>query len=213
MPPSNAAIPAHLSDAFYQYYYTIPVAGLLSYVVYQRFFSPLAGVPGPFLASLTSFWLSWISVRGDMIRVFEKLHDKHGDVVRISPTEVSVIDLKAFRTIYSSSSKFKKSSWYSVIRGHRQFDVFGSQDLKIHAQQRRLTARAFAMESLKELEPYVDNMIEVFMSKMKKFEGKKVDMAYWVQLFAFDVIGEITWSKSFNVRKTPKLALYIDGIS
>ncbi|KAF2120620.1 cytochrome P450 [Lophiotrema nucula] len=181
-----------------QHYWAIPIAILASIVVYQRFFHPLASVPGPFLASLTNFWIVHISQRGDMIAVFRALHAKHGPVVRVAPNEVSVADLAAFRNIYSVSSKFRKSDWYSVWQGHRKFDIFAGRDIKVHAQQRRLTARAFSLESLKELEPYIDNMIETFCRKMKGMAGEKVDMAYWLQLFAFDTIGEITWSKSFG---------------
>ncbi|KAF2739943.1 cytochrome P450 [Polyplosphaeria fusca] len=194
----NAAAPTHLHDLFYQYFYALPLVGLLTYVVYQRCLSPLAGIPGPFLASLTNFWMVRSMSRGDLNVYLKQLHDKYGATLRIGPNEVSVTDLAAFRIIYGSASKFKKGRWYEVIKGHREFDIFGVQDIKTHTQQRKLTARAYTMESLKDLEPYVDNAIEVFMGKMKEQIDKKIDMGYWIQLFAFDVIGEITWSKSFD---------------
>lgn len=70
------------------------------------------------------------------------------------------------------------------------------------------------MTALKDLEPYVDGCIDVFLEKMKEQEGRVVDMGYWLQLFAFgkctgeitedhflsraDVIGEVTFSKRFG---------------
>ncbi|KAJ0317517.1 hypothetical protein COL5a_011084 [Colletotrichum fioriniae] len=54
------------------------------------------------------------------------------------------------------------------------------------------------MTSLKELEPYVDNAIQVFLAKLGGMLGGQVDLGNWVQLFAFDVIGEVTFSKRFG---------------
>jgi hypothetical protein len=47
-----------------------PLLALASYVVYQRYFSPLARVPGPFFASLTTVWLfyhDFAGQQGDVI--------------------------------------------------------------------------------------------------------------------------------------------------
>ena len=54
------------------------------------------------------------------------------------------------------------------------------------------------MESLQELEYYVDDAVQYFMAKMREMKGHEVNMGLWVQLFAFDVIGEVTFSKRFG---------------
>jgi hypothetical protein len=41
------------------------------------------------------------------------------------------------------------------------------------------------MESLKDLEPYVDNAVSHFMEKMDKMQGRSTDLGEWLQLFAF----------------------------
>jgi hypothetical protein len=41
------------------------------------------------------------------------------------------------------------------------------------------------MEALRDLEPFVDNAIHVFLEKMDERVGQIVDMGNWVQLFAF----------------------------
>ncbi len=82
--------------------YLVPLAAFLAYVVYIRFFSPLAGIPGPFSASLSRLWLIQHSIRGDMHRVTIDLHKRHGKLVRTGPKEVSVSDLSAVKKIYGS---------------------------------------------------------------------------------------------------------------
>ncbi|KAF2189731.1 cytochrome P450 [Zopfia rhizophila CBS 207.26] len=132
------------------------------------------------------------------------LHSKYGPLVRIAPNEVSIADLPAIKQIYGSGSRFRKSDWYSVWQGHRKFDLFAGRDEKVHGQQRKLVARAYAMETLKDLEPYVDDAIEVFMRKMREQIPGRIDMSKWAQLFAFDVIGEVTFSKSFGFMENSK---------
>ncbi|AEO69867.1 uncharacterized protein THITE_2120621 [Thermothielavioides terrestris NRRL 8126] len=171
---------------------------LTSYVAYQRLLSPFAGIPGPFWASLSRLWLTWHARKGDLHTVMMRLHEKHGKLVRIAPSEVSISDLNAIKTIYGAGSKFRKSSWYSVWQGRRDYDLFGEQDERVHAAQRRLVSRPYAMSSLKQLEPYVDNAVLVFLNKLGDMAGQVIDLGNWFQLFAFDVIGEITFSKPFG---------------
>lgn len=127
-----------------------------------------------------------------------ELHKKHGALVRTGPNEVSVAELSAIKKIYGAGTKFQKSDWYSVWQGHRKFDLFAERNESIHGLQRRLVSRAYAMESLKDLEAYVDDAIYVFMNRMDERQNRSVDIGNWVQLFAFDIIGEITFSKRFG---------------
>ena len=54
------------------------------------------------------------------------------------------------------------------------------------------------MSALKDLEQYVDNAVALFKEKMQDRLGQNVAMGLFVQLFAFDVIGEATFSKRFG---------------
>lgn len=41
------------------------------------------------------------------------------------------------------------------------------------------------MDSLEDLEKYVDDAVDVFKTKMQELQGRSVNMGLWVQLFAF----------------------------
>lgn len=195
------------------------LALILVYIIYQRFFHPLASIPGPFAASLSRAWLMKHSWDGDMSTTMIALHKQHGDLVRTGPNELSVADLAAIKTIYGAGTRFRKSDWYSVWQGRRRFDLFAERDERVHAAQRRLVSRAYSAESLRDLEPYVDESIRVLLGHMEQRAGQVVDFGKWVQLFAFgkgsrrcvivpfargplimttDVIGEVTFSKRFG---------------
>jgi cytochrome P450 len=180
------------------------IAGTLAaiiYIAYQRLFSPLARIPGPFSASLSKWWIVKHTRNGDMHREMIRLHEIHGPLVRTGPNEVSVADPAAFKRIYGScpsrrprqhlltspgaGSKFRKSGWYGAIQGHRKFDLFAEQDESIHGAQRRLVSRVYSLDNLKSLEPYVNETISHFVGKMHDLQGSRVDMGKWMQLFAF----------------------------
>ena len=142
-----------------------------------------------------------------MHRTMVGLHKKHGKLVRTGPNEVSVSDLTAIKKIYGeyhhhwgnlqrrglweadlsagAGTKFRKSNWYSVWQGHRKFDLFAERNEGIHGSQRRLVSRIYSMESLKDLETYVDDAVSHFMTKMRDMQGQSINMGLWVQLFAF----------------------------
>ncbi|KAK5007604.1 hypothetical protein LTR16_007423, partial [Cryomyces antarcticus] len=169
----------------FQYYALVGLVVFLLYAVYQQLLHPLANVPGPFWASISRLWITKHSWDGDMHRTMISLHNKFGKLVRTGPNEVSVSDLTAIKKIYGAGTKFRKSPWYSVWQGHRKFDLFAERDERLHGNQRRLISRAYAMESLKDLEPYVDDSVKHFLGKMDEQQGRSVDMGSWVQLFAF----------------------------
>ncbi len=192
-------------------YYLLPLVIVIFYVVYFRFLSPLAKIPGPFSASLSRLWILRHSWKGDMHRIMVGLHKQHGKLIRTGPNEVSVSDLTAIKKIYGehncgshkqssygvsqdadlppgAGTKFKKSDWYSVWQGHRKFDLFAERNEGIHGSQRRLVSRIYSMDSLKDLEIYVDDAVSHFMTKMREMQGQNVNMGLWVQLFAFGTL-------------------------
>ncbi|GFN18676.1 cytochrome P450 [Aspergillus tubingensis] len=184
---------------FLPYFVCLSLLSLISYVLYIRFYSSLAKVPGPFWASLSRWWLVFFSDKGNMHRLYPRLHEKYGKLVRVGPSEVSVADLDAIQTIYGAGNRFAKSDWYSVWQGRRKFDLFAERSEIIHGAQRRLVNNIYSMSSLKDFEHGVDAVVERLMQCLhRQGPDATVDMGKWVQLFAFDVIGEITFSKSFG---------------
>jgi len=70
-----------------------------------------------------------------------------------------VSDLSAIKKIYGVGTKFSKLDWCSVWQGQRKFDLFAERDEGVHSSQRRLVSRIYAMDSHKNLEPYIGDAI------------------------------------------------------
>jgi len=56
------------------------------------------------------------------------------------------------------------------------------------------------MSSLLEMEPYVDGAIEQMCTRLGGFADKSiaVNMAFWMQAYAFDVVGELAFGRAFG---------------
>lgn len=68
------------------------------------------------------------------------------------------------------------------------------------------------MSTLVQYEPFVDSTTELFLSQTEKIyanTGKSCDFSNWLQFYAFDVIGEMTYSKRHGFVEENK---DIDGI-
>ncbi len=68
------------------------------------------------------------------------------------------------------------------------------------------------MSTLVQYEPFVDSTTELFVSQTDKIyaqTGKPCDFSTWLQFYAFDVIGEMTYSKRHGFVEQNK---DIDGI-
>ncbi|EXJ75924.1 uncharacterized protein A1O5_00432 [Cladophialophora psammophila CBS 110553] len=178
--------------------------GLLFRVLYLHFSSPLSKVPGPFIATFSRWWLAYHGWRGDFHQLLTRLHEQYGDIVRIGPDEVITISPEAVKKIYGAGSQFRKSEWYRPQQGERKFDLFAERDIITHRNHRRLVNNAYATTSLQELEPYMDSAITYFMDTLHHRQEECLDLGLWLQLFAFDVIGEVTFSQRFGLMDAGK---------
>lgn len=76
--------------------------------------------------------------------------------------------------------------------------LFSTTDNDFHAQFRRCVNGAFAMSQLVQYEPFVDSTTKLFLKRTEAlFAGNETgcDLTRWLQFYAFDVIGEITYTK------------------
>ncbi|OHE94281.1 cytochrome P450 [Colletotrichum orchidophilum] len=191
-------------ETFAQHWLSIGLSLIVAWLVKNRYNNGLNKYPGPFLASLTDWW-RFFDVKGYRPEVtHQKLHAKYGDVVRLGPNTLSFADPAALKSIYGLNKGFVKSQsdFYivqqSIANGFRLQSLFSSTDNDFHSQFRRCVNSAFSMSALVQYEPFVDNTTKLFLSQTEKlFAGNPegCDFTTWLQFYAFDVIGEITYSK------------------
>jgi len=189
---------------------------IVAYILNNYFHNGLQKYPGPFLASITDWWRFYDVLKRRPELTHIRLHEKHGDIVRLGPNVLSFADPKALKTIYGLNKGFTKSEFYpvqqSVANGHRLPSLFSTTSEPFHAQLRRSVNSAFSMSTLLQYEPFVDNSTLLFLSQTEKLyakPNKACDFSRWLQFYAFDVIGEMTYSKRHGFLEENK---DIDGI-
>ncbi|CRG86476.1 Pisatin demethylase [Talaromyces islandicus] len=180
----------------YTFIIGIVVIAIVALVAHLR--NPLNSIPGPFWARWTPFWLAYYANNGNMHRKMIETHKKYGGLVRTGPNEVSVSNPRALKVIYGAGNNFRKSEWYSVWQGVRKWDLFGERNEDIHRAQKKLVSQVYSLSNMKKLEPYVNSAVVIFIDKLIAQSHAPIQMNKWAQLFAFDVIGEITFSKRFG---------------
>ena len=108
------------------YYVLLTVAvGCLIIAVVRSKKAGIDHVPGPFLAKYTDALRAYMAVKysGREVNLYMKLHRKYGDVVRIGPRTVSVLDPKAVSVIYNVKARLSKV--YFAISMFNYFVNFG----------------------------------------------------------------------------------------
>lgn len=139
-----------------------------------------------------------------------ELHKKYGPIVRIAPNEVSVSSPEAARTLLSAGKRFYKTKFYGVFPPPENPDIFTEYREDVHAQKKKVANVPYSMAAMQQLGPFIDDTIEVLMQKLNLAAGPArgqtkdlsngpiVDLGNWLHWFAFDVLGEVAFSRSFG---------------
>ncbi|WPH00939.1 Hypothetical protein R9X50_00377300 [Acrodontium crateriforme] len=159
-------------------------------------------IPGPLIAKFTDLWRLLVVRRRDSHDTYLRLHKRYGDLVRIGPNNVSICKPDLIPIIYGIGKGYLKSDfyapWQNVVNGKRTPSLVFTTDEALHATMRRPVASAFALSTLVEFEPLIDSTTAVFLSRLDELyagTSKSCNLGQWLQWYAFDVIGELTFSK------------------
>lgn len=184
----------------------IPAAILLywtAWLIYTRTLHPLASIPGPFWASLSRTWYMYRIYAGDMHDVQRRLHERYGPIVRLAPDEVSTTDVSAIPKIYRHQRPLRKTDFYAVWGGSsisKQLDTFSQPDERLHSNYRRIVNPVYTLSNVLNSEVYINKASALFVKRLGEFADRKetIDLGQWLQMYAFDVIGEIFFGDMFG---------------
>ncbi|KAI0424370.1 cytochrome P450 [Xylaria sp. FL1042] len=201
------------------YWVVLLPAFLLGRMAYRRYASPLRSIPGPFLASCTRLWKIRSTVSENTQWEHVELHRKYGPVVRIGPNEVSFASPQVARSMLAAGKRFYKTDFYSVFPPPENPDIFTEIREEVHAMKKKVANVPYSMAAMRQLSPFIDDTIEFLVSRMGgfcttaepagveskegfAFGGEKpqpiLDLGNWLHYFAFDVLGEVAFGRSFG---------------
>lgn len=177
-----------------------PLLILLLWSFLKTVASKTCCIPGPRIARFTRLWYFKKVWDGSWHQDNIALHHKYGPIVRVAPGWFSLS--APDKEVYGIASRFPKSDWYQGWKhpDPDRWTLFPDQDIRRHAETRRRFQSLYSMSALLSYEPYVDSCIDLFLARMTEFAsaGEAVDMVHWFQCFAFDVLGDMTYSRRFG---------------
>ena len=137
---------------------TAILVSICAKIIYYRFLHPLAGVPGPFVASFSRLPLLSYALGGAEHEIHLALHRRYGPIVRVGPNHILLNDPAHGPWYYS----LDKSTWWYSLRPDDHNLAFSTElNIKTHnAKKKRVTA-AYSMSSLVANEDAMDRRISV----------------------------------------------------
>lgn len=176
------------------------VVSIVSLIIKRSLFSPLSDIPGPIFASFTRLWHIARIINGRVNQDTLELHDKYGPFVRVAPDEVSVSHPDAPKQLLLNP--LHKGYWYNVaaVPDWRFQTPLSTTDPKRKVARSKAFASAYTLSNMLQMEEHVNKVIEKLLGWLDKFsaDGKPMDLDLFFSFTAFDIIGEILFSRPFG---------------
>lgn len=186
------------------------VLSLISTILYKIYLSPLAHIPGPLIARLTSIWLYSLSYRGIEASTIDNLHKRFGPVVQIAPNEVDIADGALLHLVYVKDGGFLKSSCYKNFDINGFPTLFSALDPTHRATRAKAVIGMFSQtavrEGKKKLSERVDSMVARLKREKAEADGKPVNVLNIFRSLALDMATSYLFDKPYNGIEEEKLS-------
>ncbi|RKL41492.1 hypothetical protein BFJ72_g5384 [Fusarium proliferatum] len=113
------------------------------------------------------------------------------------PTEISIATPSSFRPIHAPSSPVVKSPFYGIT--HPWVMLLSERRKKEHAIRRKAWDRAFTTKALRDYEHRVLKYTKLLTDRIDEAKGKPFNIALWVNFYTFDIMGDLSFGKSFDL--------------
>ncbi|KAM7199177.1 cytochrome P450 [Rhypophila sp. PSN 637] len=173
-----------------------------SLLIFRVFFHPLRTFPGPLGSKISSAWFETYLSKQDSFRQLERLHQQHGDFLRIGSNDLSIAHPQAVQAIYGGNSKCRKAQWYDLT--YPVVSLQSTRDKRLHSQRRRIWSGAFGDKNLRDYEHRMARYRALLLKAIEQSGGQPMDMAKWFNLYTFDVMGDLAYGSSFHMLETSK---------
>lgn len=145
-----------------------------------------------------------------------KLHEQYGDVVRVSPSELSYTSVEAWKDIYGHHSIQKLLPKDPEFYSHPPNGVPSIITVPHpqHPRIRRQLSHAFSEKALRAQQPLMTVFIDLLINRLReKAEiGEPTDMVNWFNWITFDLVGDLSFGESFGCLEEAKYHPWVDLI-
>ncbi|RAL03516.1 cytochrome P450 [Aspergillus ibericus CBS 121593] len=137
--------------------------------IYRLYFHPLAKIPGPKLAALTSGYEFYFNViKGGMyIWEIERLHKIYGPIIRVNPREVHINDPEYYDEIYTSRARRREKDPIQVAQFGLDGSSFSSITPEEHRQRRVHLDKFFSKQAIANIEHLIQDSLDKIIENLK----------------------------------------------
>ena len=187
----------------------VPTALLLTYLIRVALqWYRLSHIPGPFWASISTYWIISKSLKGQLPRATKELTDKYGPLVRVSPTDLVTSDPDIVRRTTAVRSEYTRGPWYDAMKLEPGRDnLFSMRDEAAHLKLRSKMAPGYSGKENESMEGTVDEQVAAFIDLIERkyistaSEYRPMDLALKTQYFTLDVISALAFGKPMGYLK------------
>ncbi|KAL7622978.1 hypothetical protein AAE478_006657 [Parahypoxylon ruwenzoriense] len=140
--------------------------------IYRLYFSPLANIPGPKLAALTTWYNAYHDLwrGGQYIWVVEEMHRKYGPIVRIRPDVVHINDPGFIEKLYSQSPKHRRERYWTILQTLQATgSILATRDHDLHRRRRAVLNPFFSQQNVRHLEPVINDTLANLFHRMDEW--------------------------------------------
>ncbi|KAI0265040.1 cytochrome P450 [Gloeopeniophorella convolvens] len=182
------------------------IAGSILRVLYNVHLHPLARFPGPPAAAYTKLWLAYMEVwKGvDLAELRFQLHEKYGDIVRISPNELHFSNPSVYREIYNLRNKWDKDD--GLYRAADLDSFFGSSQYPEVKMRRAVSNPFFSKYAIFKMQHLVHERDQNLAGKSVCYvkDGKSSDLYLGFKCFSADAISLCYFGACFEQTSMPE---------
>ncbi|EXK76357.1 hypothetical protein FOQG_18898 [Fusarium oxysporum f. sp. raphani 54005] len=184
-------------------------------VLYNVFFHPLRGFPGPKLWAATAMPAAMNILGGKPYKRILELHKQYGDVVRIGPNELAFAHSTAWKEICGHLKKNQSENGKDPKYANEEFDKgLISSSRERHGPMRRVLSYAFSAQAIAKQQPLINGYIDLLMQRLHEHgEGgtRALDMVKWFDWTTFDIVGDLSFGEPFGCLQNSKAHPWVDS--
>ncbi|KAK8133194.1 cytochrome P450 [Apiospora kogelbergensis] len=175
--------------------------------LYNSHLHPLAKTPGPRSWACSRLPFVWSLLRGTIVHDVERLHRRHGPILRIAPDEVTFASDEAWHDIFMPRPHhqpfLKDPTWWRT-QPRQPMSLISAIAPDQHARIRRALAPGFTLRALKAQEPILHLYANLFIDRLRDIVSEKpgremtLDIGPWFNFFTFDIFGDLGFGESFD---------------
>ncbi|KAF9873045.1 cytochrome p450 [Colletotrichum karsti] len=188
--------------------------------VYNIYFHPLSGFPGPKLNAVTRLPFTRMICGGNAHKILFALHEKYGPIVRLAPDTIDFADPRAFKDLMGHSKGSGGGENYKdpINAKYKPHSIINS-NREDHARIRRVLAHGFSAQSMVAQEPLIQKQVDLLIQRLhENCEGgdKALNMVSWYNWTTFDIIGDLAFGEPFGCLESseyhPWVSVIFDNI-